>query len=379
MQRLRDIIPPLAWLSILNIFVSSVAYAEPSAYCRKIKARASADAALLMSPQLVAQGIRSPNIGLFDPSVAASTGVYQVRVGLSFSPVDFYKGLKVTSVSDADCERHHAQRNIEELLKQVHDIGKLPALRQQVEYLESQRKQWQTLKRVAAERLDIQAITVMDFNELEKRATSLERRVAEQQGEAERIAARNYADPATEMSLLAGAYTSSSNAYEEEVNGVRSLSAWQLKLSSGIVPLSGQTRGAAPAPYQIDWYGFLEFSFNFGSLNGLGGKYLEARQQEVSSAPYELVEMLAAFQRETQARLAQARRELESVERQATSTGKARQLVQQSQAANSAQAVALLQLDEVWLESERRYLTTLADELSKFLHEVPHLEPAEKS
>lgn len=352
------------------------AYAVPSPYCRKVQARATADAAVLMSPQLVTQGLRTPNFALLDPTLEGGTGVYQLRVGLAFSPVDFYKGLSVMAASDADCERHHAQRNIEELLKQVHDIGKLPALRRQIEYLESQREQWQLLQKVSAERLAVRAITIMDFNEVEKRAMGLERQIAEQQGEADRIAARNYPDPAAEMSVLAVEYTRTTNAFERHTTRNNSLSAWKLRLSGGLIPLQGPARTSATAIKGVDWYAFAELSINLGGFNGLGDDYLNAREDEVKTAPYELVEMLASFRRETQARLAQARRELENVEKQAMSTGNARELLQRAETPNSAQAVALLRLDEIWLAAERRYLGTLTEELSTLLHAVPNLTTA---
>lgn len=349
------------------------AEAVPSSYCRKVQARAAADAAVLMSPQLVAQALRAPQYTLLDPGNEGGSGVYQLRAGLSFSPLDFYKGLSVMSVSDADCERHHAQRNIEELLQQVHDIGKLPALQRQIDYLLTQREQWQLLQRVAAERLAVRAITIMDFNELEKKASSLERRIAEQQGESERIAARNYPNPAADMSALAAAYGRTTHAYEREVTASRALSAWKFRLSGGVIPLQFQPRSASAPLNRVDWYAFAELSLNLGVLSSFDQRYLEARQEEVETAPYELVDMLARFRKEAQARLAQARRELESVERQAVSTGSTLHLLQRSETPNSAHAVALLRLDEIWLAAEKLYLAALADELTQLLDAVPIL------
>src|SRR3954468_3905664 len=100
-------------------FVSSAsAHAEESAYCRKVRARATADAALLVAPRVTAEGIKAPSPlqagGKLDP--ASATSGYQVRVGASFSPLNFYKGLRVKDIGESDCEQHETAMTARELI-----------------------------------------------------------------------------------------------------------------------------------------------------------------------------------------------------------------------------------------------------------------------
>src|SRR5690242_10656934 len=95
-------------LAVSTFVISASARADESAYCRKVRARATADEALLVAPRVTAEGIKAPSPlqagGKLDP--ASPTSGYQVRVGASFSPLNFYKGLRVKEVGEADCEQH---------------------------------------------------------------------------------------------------------------------------------------------------------------------------------------------------------------------------------------------------------------------------------
>lgn len=324
-----------------------------------------------MSPRVVAQGLRAPSVAVVDPTLGTANGAMQLRVGLSLSVTDYFRAANIATAAEAECDRHAAQRRIEELLVQVNDIGKAAALAQQVAYLELQSKEWQALKTTAKQRLTEGAITVIDYNEIEKRLTSFDRRLAEQRGEAERIAARGYAKVDEAFGALTELYLAQTVRYEHALAEGRTMSAWDLRVSGGVVPFQAAVN-VQPVG-RPDWYMLTELSVNPGLLFSDQRTVIAAREREAQESPYELVQQLASFKRETTARLEQARRELESITRQAASTGGARQLLQQSEAANSAQALTLLRLDEVWLEAERAYLMGLVDELTQVLDRTARL------
>ncbi len=85
------------------------------------------------APRVTAEGIKAPSPlqagGKLDPA-SANSG-YQVRVGASFSPLNFYKGLRVKDVGEADCQEHDTVMTARELLGNAQDIGRLAALREQ--------------------------------------------------------------------------------------------------------------------------------------------------------------------------------------------------------------------------------------------------------
>src|SRR4029453_3358013 len=89
--------------------------APSSSYCREVHARAAGDAALLMSPQIMVQAVRFPSDGALD--ISESTGGHaQLRAELGFSPLDFYKGLRVLRLGDAECELHERARRAQDIL-----------------------------------------------------------------------------------------------------------------------------------------------------------------------------------------------------------------------------------------------------------------------
>ena len=117
---------------------SGEAAADDSAYCRKVKARAAGDAALLFAPSVTGQVIRYPSVngGPVDATGVTTGNGWQGRVGLSWSPLDFYRGFGVLRAGDADCERGNAQIDAQHLLHYGEDYGRLHALKKQAEYLE---------------------------------------------------------------------------------------------------------------------------------------------------------------------------------------------------------------------------------------------------
>jgi hypothetical protein len=138
------------------------ANAQPArdAYCSKVRARAVSDADLLMSPRVLIQGIRFPQSGQqVDIGPTAGNG-YQFRAGFSFSPVDFYRGLGVLRVGDADCARHAASTRLENVILHGADVARLAALRAQARFLEDHAGEWRALAAKAAARLAERIITL---------------------------------------------------------------------------------------------------------------------------------------------------------------------------------------------------------------------------
>jgi hypothetical protein len=60
----------------LAFFFPWAAAAQTSPYCRKVRARAAGDAALLMSPRIVVQGIRFPSNGQVEGSAGVVIGAW---------------------------------------------------------------------------------------------------------------------------------------------------------------------------------------------------------------------------------------------------------------------------------------------------------------
>lgn len=333
----------------------SVAAAQETAYCRRAHARAAGDAALLMSPKLILQGIRFPQSQQLDVGALAGTG-YQLRAGVSFSPIDFYKGLGVLRVGEIDCEQHESSVALSTVLTVRDDAARLQALRAQVDYLKEHRDAWRELWAKAAQRLAERVITLIEFNGLREQVESLEHKLAQAEGEANRLQAKAAPGlPRGSLSDLAARYARQSVELEREVAHVRAYDAWRLDLSGGIVP---------QAP--VDWYGLAELTFNLGAvLHGhYDDRYVEARGDEVAHAPYELVSQLERFRQEMAAAVAQARRDLEVVDHEMGVLASTRAILEKSDAEGIAHARDTLTIERVSVESEAVFLRALIDALT---------------
>jgi hypothetical protein len=115
----------------------------------------------------------------------------------------------------------------------------------------------------------------------------------------------------------------------------------------------------------MDYFGMVQLGFNFGafSQSAQESRYLEARSDELKRERYELRDAVATFESEVAAAAAQAKRELAIVEEQAASLAKDKSVVEGAD--GNAQALTLLTLDGILVESERIHLEALASELAR--------------
>src|SRR3990172_12757608 len=120
-----------AAIALLSQVLSSPAEAQrapESPYCRKVGARAGEDAALLMWPRLLVEGHRFPaSADTLGPTLG--NGDFQVRVGVSFSPTDLVRGVRVGGAADADCDLQEAAQTLHDLVVEAANDATLPALR----------------------------------------------------------------------------------------------------------------------------------------------------------------------------------------------------------------------------------------------------------
>jgi TolA-binding protein len=347
-----------------TLLVPAAAGAADSAYCRRVRAEAASEAARLLSPRVVAQGLRFPqNLTGLPLSGADGTGgsPFQARAGLALEPLEIVKGVELLRISDFECEAHEARTELELFVENAEGAARLPALRAQVEYLKGQQAKWQQLLGVQEQSFKQHVITVFELNQVRTKAMALDRRLAQAEGEAERLTARGYQRADKPVSQVVERWIDQTVRADSARMGVRGLSFWNFRFTGGVV-------ASQQAP---DWYAMAEFSVHFGVLmqDHFDKKALTARQEELRTERSgeqhrvtELQEHLAILKRQTQ-------RELELVQGQLDSLGNVRGSLEKAESPNAAWAAALLACDELLAEAERAYLATLARELSTLLEE----------
>ncbi|WP_437747561.1 hypothetical protein WMF39_22675 [Sorangium sp. So ce1504] len=337
------------------------ALAEQPAYCRKVHALAASDAALLMAPQVVVQGIRHPSSNAIDIGATAGDG-YQVRTALSFSPLDFYKGLRVMRLGDAECDLHESSMSIEEILDHGAGAARLVALREQEAYLDAHDQEWRALMKKAEERFSERVITLIDLNEVRNHADALERKLAHVRGEVAQLAAQRLGKPRGSLSAQAAAYARSANRVAREASYVRSLDAWRVRVVSGVIPFP-----------RSDWYGLAEVSFNIGGIAQSihEDRHLGSRAEELQHASYEVNQRLRRFRDQTRAAIEQARNEVEAVEREISFIVKVRSVLESSDAQGIAHTRDTLALQQLSVDAERVFLRALIEALSTYTEDRP--------
>jgi hypothetical protein len=339
------------------------ALAEESAYCRKVRAHASADAALFSAPRLFVDGIRFPSSQRLDlgPTVGKNL---QARIGASYSPLDLYRAMRLATLSEADCEHHESAEDIALVLADAVDFGRIPARRQQVAYLDAHRNEWVTLLAKASDGLKVGAITAMEFHELRRLTQVLERKSETARGEAERLEARAAKHVSVNWDMLAEQYAERANKLEREVLRLRALDPWGVKLSGGVIPLPDQP---------VDWFALVEVSYNLGGIfrDRQEDLALLARSDEVKHARYELPSRLGEMSKEVQVEIERASRELGVVQNELAFIQKTRGALDGADAPNVVHARATLAIEQYSIESDVVYLQTLVASLST-LAKVPH-------
>lgn len=356
---------PLTGLALAAASLApAAAHAQDSAYCRRVRAEAASEAARLMTPRLVLQGLRFPS-GLSGLPLTGADGAgsdpFQARAGLAFEPLELVKGVELLRAAEEDCEAQAARVELEGYAEHGEEAARLPALRAQVAFLREQEQRWKALVTTQEQAFAGHAITVFELNQVRHRALLLERRLAQATGEAERLAARGYRLPQAPVPVVADRWRRHALLLEGQRAGVRGLSAWNLRFTGGVV-------ASSQAP---DWYGLAEFSVHLGAFaqDGFDRRALQARADELRTEQGGVERRATEVEAHLRLLAAQARQELSLVEEQLSSLGATRASLERAEAPNATWAAALLATDELLAEAERAYLAALVEALSTLLKE----------
>jgi hypothetical protein len=330
-----------------------VAQTQTSAYCQKSYARARSEASLLFSPRLHVQMLRNPSA--LDAGPVFANGL-QVRLGASFSPVDIWRGARVLSASHADCGLHLAETSARRVISAPADAVLVSAYRAQASVLEQSQHQREELMAQAARRLRENIITVMEFHDLQRQVELLRQKQSDAEGILARLQAEGIEEPPATLSELTERYRAMNETFEQRESDVRVLEPWTFRVTGGVIPVADDT----------DWYGWFEFSYNFGGFARFGHerRYREARRAELETEEFEVPKRMQVLQKQLAIRVEQARHELETTENQITFVESMLRSLESSQLEKVAHVKDSLVLQQMVSKSERTFLVTLIATLS---------------
>lgn len=352
-----------ASLSMAVSLHPSLAAARDTPYCKQVRARAQSDADLLMMPRVLVQGIRFPRGAQQFDSGATTEDGYQLRTGVQFSPVDFYKGRATLSLGEAECERHEAELDLNAVVARGTDEARLSALREQGMFLRAKSTDWRALQTRAAARLEKRIITVIEFTNVQHFVDLLERKLVQVEGDAAQLDALARARalpfatlpgagmPSATLPALADRYLEKSLHFEQEASALRRLDDWKLQMTGGVIP---QTPS--------DWYGTIELSFSLGGLvrGAHEDSYIAARRETLEHASDGVEARMREFRAQVAALLEQTNRDLGVVEHSLDVLRTTRRALEASEAESVAQAREILTIEQLSVESDSVFLRALA-------------------
>jgi hypothetical protein len=343
--------------------VSGVAWAQESDanYCDKVMARAHADASILYTPNIQAQFIKFPSASPLDiTQTGATTDGYQIRALANWSPLDTYKGMTTLKVAEADCKQHKAMVDAMNVIGQLADVGRLPALQRQVKYLQQSQPQWKTIVDSTEARLKANVITVPDALAVREQALALDRKLLQLQGQLQALSAKDIPQSPHDVDALSQAVESGSLRFEKQTTHLRSLDPWTVNISAGLVP---------PQPSSgVQWFGVITLGFNFGEFQhkAYDDAYMDARTRELRTARYEMRDQLNKFRAQVKAAANAAAQEMLTVEAENLHLESIRVALGQTQATTALSVMDAIALQQIDLQGDRVYLEELNNQLSQW-------------
>lgn len=342
---------------------ASIASEADSPYCQRIRALADSTAALLYAPRFEVQGGKFPDTaGVLSSARVGSS--YQLRAALSLSLLDVYKGRQVERVGESECAQYEAGRRVEEWILQAADYGRLPALRATARYLDERRFLWQEIGQHADEALVARVVSLLEAQDLRDRCAGLERRRADVGGEIARLAALAPSEtPEESLETLVRSADDAAMQYEREASDLRSLDAWELRLTGGTVPHDASS----------ELFGIAQLTFSFGTFaqRAAEKRALEARAEELRSSRSELRERVRMFRAVVEGNESHAAHALQVVSERLASLRAVRSRLDAAQASRAPFARDVLDLELIAAEAELVFLEAWRLELRR-VGEAPH-------
>ncbi|MBX3203726.1 MAG: hypothetical protein KF764_01595 [Labilithrix sp.] len=336
---------------------STTARAEEtdSDYCRKVTARAEADSDLLFAPTLHAQVIRFPASGYADTKGLHVGSRLQPRAAMSIGFVDIYKGIGVRDLAKKDCLRQETTTKLQEMLSQRNVVGLDVAISKKLAYLRSKESEQQALVKHAEERLAAGSGTIIELNELRSRVLHIALRSADAERTLVAMRARGAVAPTESIEQIVAEHEKRSGSYEEAAEHLRKITPWSFNLTGGVT--------ARP---DVDYFGFVELSYNTGGLfqRSAESRATAARASELKNARYEVRQQVEALRRELRAEAEVLRRQVTTIDEQLRRLADERATLEPTDAPNKSHLLAMLTLQVVDLEAERLFLNTLAERQS---------------
>jgi hypothetical protein len=348
----------LALPAALLLVRPAVVGAEVSAPCVRVQAGAQATSALLLWPRVIVQGGRFPWTGNDALGPIGGTDPYQLRAGLSLSPIDMVRGVKVEQVAGDQCTLLEATDVLRDLAQGAGEQAVLSAYRAQAGYLESQRDGWRGILDRARRQLALGIVTALELQEIRRMVTTLERKVEFASGEVRRLEVLSGGHPGATLELASEDYVRRTMQVEQGLSSMEALDPFQVRLSAG----------AVASPQQpVGWFGLVEFSYSLGGISQgqARARFLDAREDELRHSRQELPGRALQAAASARAQAGRARTELGILDAEAEAIGSTLAALKDSRAPAAEHVADVFAIEQIFVDSDRVYLRAFVEALSR--------------
>lgn len=329
-----------------------------AAYCRKVRARAQADAALLSMPKVGLRALRFPFGTLADEGLPWNEDrSAQLRAFLSVSPIDIYRGAQIRSAADLDCVRYATEQGIAYFLAHGDQHVHAVALREKAAFLEQRTREADSYVAAAKERIQKGIITLSAFNEVLAAHEALVRALLTAKSAVRQQQVRNVTPPRLDIEQSRRDFVRASMQLERQLSHIRSLDSWRVDLRGGILARDG-----------VDYFAMAEISYSLGGPSHTSNedRYLQARTDELQQAPGQLAYESSIATKQTQEKVDAAKSQIELLQRRLHVLQDAHNALSSSDAPRASHYAALFALRKTALEAEIVYLESLSTTFHEF-------------
>jgi hypothetical protein len=258
-----------------------------SGRCQRLLGVARSKADVLGSARLEAQAFRQPSVGFPTNPADVPERLEQVRAGISWSPVDRWRGARLVEAADWECIAEDARSRLLEILDQGDRYGRPSALRTALSNLDAAIPRADERLSEAAERQRRGIDTHFEVDALRSRIVALRSQREQWRGELAGLEVLGTIEAAGPLNPLLQVYEEASLSADRARSEERRLESWRTDLRVGAVPW--------PQP---DWFGAVSLGWSSGAVAQAQHerRSVDGRARELAESKDELRYRLSTFE-----------------------------------------------------------------------------------
>lgn len=361
-----------AWLlgwALAILPPASPAHAQPSDHavrCRRIRALAESQSALLLFPSVWVEGLHVPQFGVSGGATSGDGIVggppWQLRTALSYSPLDTARGAVLLAAAESRCRQAEALTRARQALELGKDLGRLPAAEAEVRALVHARSRVAAWTARMDERVEAGLATEHDRQRVRREVARIEQRVDQLHSEIKQLRAAGHDDiDATSLRDDLDAYERATMTLERQRSDIRRMMPFTVNVRAGVVPIDN-----------VDWFGQVTLGINLGALmlNGAEDAYLDARAEELTQHVGELRSRVDRLTESLKGALSGVEAEADRVQTQAETLAQQCALFERVETVEVDTLRVMTQLSLVFVSAQRARLRALTTYLSRLVEGV---------